>query len=48
MGWWEEAGSGVGGGGWIFCLSGTLAWFGLVGTVKRGGKGVGGAVIGSR
>jgi len=27
---------------------GTLTWFGLVGTVNLGGKGVGGAVMGSR
>ena len=27
---------------------GTLAWFGLVGTVNLGGKGVGGAVMGTR
>jgi len=32
----------------IFGMYGTLAWFRLVGTVNLGGKGVGGAVIGSR
>ena len=29
-------------------VDGTLAWFRLIGTVNRGGKGVGGAVMGSR
>ena len=29
-------------------VDGTLAWFGLVGTLNLGGKGVGGAVMGSR